>query len=70
MTGLEKKAASLEANVERLETELLKKGIKAPFRGIIIKKHVDKDDIIFHTDAPGSPFVVVKSGGEKISEMD
>lgn len=44
MTGLKQKAASLEANVERLETELLKKEIKAPFRGIIIKKHVDRGE--------------------------
>ena len=44
MTGLEKKAASLEANVERLETELLKKEIKAPFSGIVIEKHVDRGE--------------------------
>lgn len=44
MTALEKKAASLEANVERMETELQKKQIKAPFRGIIIKKHIDRGE--------------------------
>jgi RND family efflux transporter MFP subunit len=44
MSGLEKKAASLEANVERLETELLKKKIRAPFGGIIINKHVDRGE--------------------------
>ncbi|HIH42519.1 TPA: DUF814 domain-containing protein [Candidatus Woesearchaeota archaeon] len=27
---------------------------------IIIKKHTDKDDIVFHTDMAGSPFFVVK----------
>ena len=44
MSGLMKKAASLEANVERLETELLKKQIRAPFSGIVIKKHVDRGE--------------------------
>jgi len=44
MNGLKKKAASLEADVERLETELLKKEIRAPFRGIIIKKHTDRGE--------------------------
>lgn len=27
---------------------------------IIIKKHTDKDDVVFHTDMAGSPFFVVK----------
>jgi RND family efflux transporter MFP subunit len=44
MTGLEKKALALEANVERLETELLKKKIRAPFTGMIMKKHVDRGE--------------------------
>jgi RND family efflux transporter MFP subunit len=44
MTGLKKKAASLEADVERLETELLKKEIRAPFRGIVIHKHTDRGE--------------------------
>ncbi|MCF7872131.1 NFACT RNA binding domain-containing protein [Candidatus Woesearchaeota archaeon] len=28
---------------------------------LIIKKHVDKNDLVFHTEAPGSPFVVIKN---------
>ncbi len=35
---------------------------------IIIKKHVDEHDMIFHTDAPGSPFVIIKSEGRDIPE--
>jgi RND family efflux transporter MFP subunit len=44
MSGLKNKAAALEANVERLETELMKKQIRAPFSGIVIKKHVDRGE--------------------------
>ncbi len=29
---------------------------------IIIKKHLEKDDLVFHTDMAGSPFFVVKNG--------
>ena len=35
---------------------------------IIIKKHADKNDIVFHTDIAGSPFFVVKSEGKAIDE--
>jgi predicted ribosome quality control (RQC) complex YloA/Tae2 family protein len=35
---------------------------------IVIKKHTDKDDLVFHTDASGSPFFVVKSKGKEIGE--
>jgi predicted ribosome quality control (RQC) complex YloA/Tae2 family protein len=31
---------------------------------VIIKKHTDKDDLVFHTDMAGSPFVVVKREGK------
>jgi len=38
-------------------------GRDATTNEIIIKKHTEKDDIIFHTDMAGSPFFVVKSDG-------
>ena len=44
--GLEKRAASLKADVERLEIELEKKIIRAPFDGIVIKRHVDRGEWI------------------------
>ncbi len=44
--GLEKRAASLKAEVERLEIELEKKIIRAPFDGIVIKRHVDRGEWI------------------------
>ncbi|HJX06185.1 MAG TPA: NFACT RNA binding domain-containing protein [Candidatus Nanoarchaeia archaeon] len=39
-------------------------GRDATTNEVIIKKYVDKDDLVFHTEAPGSPFVVVKKEGK------
>jgi RND family efflux transporter MFP subunit len=49
--GLEKKGLSLKAEIERLEVELAKKRILAPFDGVIIKKHVERGEWV----QPGSP---------------
>ena len=40
-------------------------GRDATTNDIIVKKHVDKNDIIFHTELPGSPFVIIKNNGNK-----
>ena len=40
-------------------------GRDATTNEIIIKKHADKDDIVFHTDMAGSPFFVIKTEGKK-----
>ena len=37
-------------------------GRDATTNDIIVKKHLDKGDIAFHTDLAGSPFVIVKAG--------
>jgi RND family efflux transporter MFP subunit len=42
--GIEKRAASLKAEVERIEIELQKKIIRAPFDGVVIKRHVDRGE--------------------------
>lgn len=42
--SLEKQSAALRANVERLETEMSKKSIRAPFDGIVIERHVDRGE--------------------------
>ena len=42
--SLEKKGESLKADVERLEVELTKKTIRAPFDGVVLKKHVDRGE--------------------------
>jgi RND family efflux transporter MFP subunit len=44
--GLEKGAAALKAEVERLEIELEKKIIQAPFDGVVIKRNVDRGEWI------------------------
>ena len=42
--GLQKRAESLKAEVERIEIELQKKIIRAPFDGIVIERHVDRGE--------------------------
>jgi predicted ribosome quality control (RQC) complex YloA/Tae2 family protein len=36
----------------------------------VIKKHAETDDYVFHTEAPGSPFVVLKRDGKRFSQDD
>jgi predicted ribosome quality control (RQC) complex YloA/Tae2 family protein len=43
-------------------------GRDATTNEIIIKKYLDKNDLVFHTDIAGSPFVVVKSEGKDIDK--
>jgi predicted ribosome quality control (RQC) complex YloA/Tae2 family protein len=43
-------------------------GRDATTNEIVIKKHTDKEDIVFHTDMAGSPFFVIKSEDKKIGE--
>ena len=43
-------------------------GRDATTNEIIVKKQADKDDIMFHTEAPGSPFFVIKTEGKKVGE--
>lgn len=43
-------------------------GRDATSNEIIIKKHAEEDDLVFHTDMVGSPFFVIKSEGKKITE--
>jgi len=35
---------------------------------IIVKKHTDKTDVVFHTDMAGSPFFVIKTEGKEPGE--
>lgn len=43
-------------------------GKDATTNEIVVKKHAGDKDIIFHTDAPGSPFVVLKTEGKEVSD--
>ncbi len=38
-------------------------GRDASTNEVVIKSHTDKNDIVFHTETPGSPFCVVKTEG-------
>ncbi len=42
--SLEKKGESLKADVERLEIEMAKKTVRAPFDGVVLKKHVERGE--------------------------
>src|SRR5574342_968475 len=44
-------------------------GKDATSNEVVIKKHTDKDDVVFHTEAPGSPFFVIKTEGQKPSDI-
>ena len=43
-------------------------GRDATSNEIVIKKHTDANDLVFHTDMAGSPFFIVKSEGKQIGE--
>lgn len=40
-------------------------GRDATTNEIVVKKHTDTNDLVFHTEAPGSPFFVIKTEGKK-----
>ncbi len=43
-------------------------GRDATSNDIIVKKHVADQDIVFHTEAPGSPFFVIKTEGKDVPQ--
>lgn len=43
-------------------------GKDATTNEIIIKKHMEKGDLVFHTDLAGSPFFVIKAEGKEIPQ--
>jgi membrane fusion protein (multidrug efflux system) len=53
--GLEKKATSLQADVERIKVELGKKRIRAPFDGVVIERVVDRGEWL----SPGSKVATI-----------
>ena len=44
-------------------------GRDATTNEIIVKKHMLREDIVFHTEAPGSPFFVVKTSGKEVGSI-
>jgi len=47
---------------------LLIGGRDATSNEIVVKKHTEKGDLIFHTDMIGSPFFVIKAEGKKVGQ--
>lgn len=47
---------------------LLIGGRDATSNEVVIKKHAEANDLVFHTDMAGSPFFVIKSENKKIGE--
>lgn len=43
-------------------------GKDATSNDIVVKKHMDNEDIVFHTSMPGSPFCIIKTEGKKPAE--
>lgn len=43
-------------------------GRDATTNDIIVKKHAEPGDLVFHTEAPGSPFFIIKAQGKPIGE--
>ncbi len=43
-------------------------GRDATTNEIVVKKHAEKGDLIFHTEMPASPFVIIKAEGKRIPE--
>lgn len=44
-------------------------GRDATTNEIIVKKHTDKHDLVFHTKVEGSPFFVIKTEGKKLGKL-
>ncbi len=43
-------------------------GRDATSNEVLIKKHTEKNDLVFHTEVAGSPFVVIKACGKKVDK--
>ncbi|MBL7051686.1 MAG: DUF814 domain-containing protein [Nanoarchaeota archaeon] len=44
-------------------------GRDATTNDIIVKKHADKGDLVFHTEMRGSPFFIIKAEGKEIPQQ-
>ena len=51
------------------DVSLVVAGKDAVSNEVLVKKHAEKDDAVFHADVSGAPFVVVKTEGKTPSEQ-
>ncbi|MFW5852465.1 MAG: NFACT RNA binding domain-containing protein [Nanoarchaeota archaeon] len=52
------------------EGKLVIGGRDATTNEAVIKKHTEPNDLVFHTDMSGSPFMVIKSEGKPIMDIE
>src|SRR3989338_1378632 len=43
-------------------------GRDATSNEVVVKKHMEKGDLVFHTDMAGSPFFIIKAEGKDVPE--
>jgi len=43
-------------------------GRDASTNEVLIRRHMEPQDVVFHADLPGAPFVLIKTGGKKPTE--
>ncbi len=43
-------------------------GRDATSNEVVVKKHMEKGDLVFHTDMTGSPFFIIKAEGKEVPE--
>lgn len=43
-------------------------GRDATTNELLINRHMEQNDLVFHTDSPGAPFILIKAGGRTPSE--
>ncbi len=48
------------------EKKVVVGGSDATTNDILVKKYAEKGDLVFHTQLPGSPFVIIKGDGKEI----
>ena len=66
--SIEKKWYEKFRNFESSEGFLCIGGKDATSNEIVVKKHTEKGDIVFHADIPGSPFMVIKAQGKGVGD--
>jgi len=52
------------------EGKLVIGGRDATTNDILVKKYLEPNDLVFHTQLKGSPFVVIKTEGQKVTEEE
>ncbi|MEM2920995.1 MAG: ribosome rescue protein RqcH, partial [Candidatus Bathyarchaeia archaeon] len=49
---------------------LIVAGRDASSNEVLVKRHMESNDLVFHAEIPGAPFTLLKTEGKKVSEED